>query len=81
MTVDTPLILKPGLLATQTVLRTLCEALATAGSKILELETGEIQAEYRPALTTKGKEGTEVEIFLYDTLPGGAGFSRRAGEL
>ena len=73
--------LKPGLLATHTVLRTLSEALAAAGSTILELEAGEIQAEYRPALTPKGREGIEVEIYLYDTLPGGAGFSRRAGEL
>jgi len=81
MSVGPPLILKPGLLATNTVLRTLSEVFATASSKILELEAGEIQAEYRPALTPKGKEGTEVEIYLYDTLPGGAGFSRRTGEL
>jgi len=81
LTVDSPLILKPGVLATNTVMRTLCEAFSTASSKILELEPGEIQAEFRPALTTKGKEGTEVEIYLYDTLPGGAGFSRRAGEM
>ena len=42
-------------------------------------------AEYRPALTEFGALGTEVEIFLYDTLSGGAGFSTqlagRAAEL
>lgn len=81
LTMDWPIILKPGILATNTVMRTLCEAFSTASSKILELETGEIQAEFRPALTPKGKEGTEVEIYLYDTLPGGAGFSRRAGDM
>jgi hypothetical protein len=32
-------------------------------------------AEYRPALTPAGRHGQEAEIFLYDTLPGGAGFS------
>ena len=32
-------------------------------------------AEYRPALTPAGRNGLEAEIFLYDTLPGGAGFS------
>ncbi|RFU12528.1 hypothetical protein DZD18_11535, partial [Rhodobacteraceae bacterium W635] len=32
-------------------------------------------AEFRPALTIGGKSGKEVEIFLYDTLPGGAGFA------
>jgi len=81
MTVQPPLILKPGLLVTHTALRTLSEAFAAAGSAMLELESGEIQAEYRPALAAKGREGTEVEIYLYDTLPGGAGFSRRTGEL
>jgi len=81
MTVDFPLVLKPGLLATNTALRTLSEALSAAACAVLELEAGEIQAEYRPALTPKGRDGAEVEIYLYDTLPGGAGFSRRAGEL
>jgi hypothetical protein len=34
-------------------------------------------AEYRPALTgdSRGKNGEQVEIYLYDTLPGGAGFA------
>ena len=32
-------------------------------------------AEYRPALTEAGAAGLEVEVFLYDTLAGGAGFS------
>jgi hypothetical protein len=32
-------------------------------------------AEYRPALTANGRLGREAEIFLYDTLPGGAGFA------
>ena len=32
-------------------------------------------AEYRPALTPAGRNGLEAEIFVYDTLPGGAGFS------
>ena len=32
-------------------------------------------AEYRPSLTPEGRDGLKAEIFLYDTLPGGAGFS------
>ena len=32
-------------------------------------------AEYRPSLTPEGREGLKAEIFLYDTLPGGAGFA------
>jgi hypothetical protein len=42
---------------------------------MLEIEAGELMAEYRPALTPAGRSGLEAEIFLYDTLPGGAGFS------
>ena len=48
---------------------------------MLEIEPGELQAEYRPALTSAGREGREAEIYLYDTLPGGAGFARRVGNL
>jgi len=32
-------------------------------------------AEYRPSLTPEGRDGLKAEIFLYDTLPGGAGFA------
>lgn len=32
-------------------------------------------AEYRPSLTQEGRDGLKAEIFLYDTLAGGAGFS------
>ena len=37
-------------------------------------------AEFRPALTPEGTTGLEAEIFLYDTLPGGAGFSAQVAE-
>ena len=37
-------------------------------------------AEFRPALTSAGTEGLEAEVFLYDTLPGGAGFSTQLTE-
>jgi ATP-dependent helicase YprA (DUF1998 family) len=75
--VSSPLLLKPGLFPTNIALRTVCEALAKAACKMLDIEAGEIMAEYRPALTadSSGREGLEAEIFLYDTLPGGAGFS------
>jgi ATP-dependent helicase YprA (DUF1998 family) len=76
-----PISLRPGLLSTEIAMRTLCEALSKAACLSLDLEAGEIQAEFRPALNGKGSEGLEVEIYLYDTLPGGAGFVRQAGEL
>jgi hypothetical protein len=70
-----PFRLKPGQYPTDVALRTVSEALAKAASQLLEIEPGELMAEYRPALTAAGRLGQEAEIFLYDTLPGGAGFA------
>ena len=81
LNVRTPLTLLPGLLATDVALRTICEAFTKAACAKLELEANELQAEYRPALTAAGREGKEAELYLYDTLPGGAGFARRVGLL
>lgn len=75
MTVKPPLRLRPGQYPTDVALRTVSEALAKAGSQMLEIEPGELMAEFRPALTPSGQAGLEAEIFLYDTLAGGAGFS------
>ena len=76
-----PITLIPGLLATDVALRTISEALTKAACARLELEANELQAEYRPALTSAGRDGLEAEIYIYDTLPGGAGFAKRVGEL
>lgn len=67
----------PGSYTANVALRTICEALSKAASHILEIEPNDIMAEFRPALssTTGGRTGSLVEIFLYDTLPGGAGFA------
>lgn len=73
--VAAPLKLKPGLYPTDVALRSVSEALAKAAASMLEIEPGELLAEYRPALTPAGSNGLEAEIFLYDTLPGGAGFA------
>lgn len=70
-----PFRLRPGNDETASALRTVCEALSKAACKVLEIEAGEILAEYRPALTDAGANGHEVELFIYDTLSGGAGFS------
>ena len=79
--VPEPISLRPGLLATDVALRTVCEALTTAACALLELEPTELQAEYRPALTEAGQLGQEAEIYIYDTLSGGAGFSRHVNGL
>lgn len=78
--VDDPIRLPPGLPATEIALRTLSEALAKAAATILDLEASEIQADFRAALTDDGQSGLEAEIYLYDTLAGGAGFAREAGQ-
>jgi ATP-dependent helicase YprA (DUF1998 family) len=77
ITVDEPLVLTPIYFATQIALRTLSEALTKAACDVLGIEPTELQAEYRPALTELGSQGKQAEIYLYDTLPGGAGFARQ----
>jgi hypothetical protein len=79
--VDAPITLVPGVLATDVALRTICEAVTKAACARLELEASELQAEYRPALTPEGRAGLESEIYIYDTLPGGAGFAKRVGDI
>jgi ATP-dependent helicase YprA (DUF1998 family) len=71
----TPFRLPPANSETASAMRTICEALAKAACRLLEIEPGEILAEYRPALNASGAAGSMVEVFLYDTLAGGAGFS------
>src|SRR5207237_9504101 len=68
LSIEPPLTLLPGLLATDVALRTISEALTKAACTRLELEARELQAEYRPALTPAGRGGEEAEIYLYDTL-------------
>lgn len=80
MRVAAPLKLKPGHSSTTVALRTASEALAKAACQLLEIEAGELMAEFRPALTPGGSSGLEAEIFLYDTLPGGAGFSSQLSD-
>lgn len=80
MRVAAPLKLKPGHSSTAVALRTVSEALAKAACQLLEIESGELMAEFRPALTPGGTSGLEAEIFLYDTLPGGAGFSSQLSD-
>ncbi|MEA2492176.1 MAG: hypothetical protein QOJ29_87 [Thermoleophilaceae bacterium] len=81
LSVAPPLTLRPGLLATEVALRTLSEAITIAAAKRLDIERQEVQAEFRPALSPGGHQGLEAEIYIYDTLPGGAGFARRIADL
>ncbi|WGW13229.1 DUF1998 domain-containing protein [Saxibacter everestensis] len=81
MTVSNPVTLRPSFLSSQVALRTVAEALTIAATARLEVEANELQAEFRPALTPWGGHGREAEIYLYDTLAGGAGFTQQVSEL
>ena len=72
---DSPFRVRAGNDETASALRTICEALAKAACRVLQIDSTEILAEYRPALTDAGANGLETEVFIYDTLAGGAGFS------
>lgn len=81
LAVSDPVTLRPSYLSSQVALRTVAEALTIAATKALEIEASELQAEFRPALTPLGGHGREAEIYLYDTLAGGAGFTEQASKL
>lgn len=81
VSVDKQVSLNPWYLSTQVALRTVAEAITLAAADLLEIEATEVQAEFRPALTQAGAHGKEAEIYLYDTLAGGAGFTRRIHDL
>jgi ATP-dependent helicase YprA (DUF1998 family) len=79
LTTEHPIDLSPNSLGTSIALRTICEALTKASCSILELEPTELQAEFRPAVNALGSTGAQMELYLYDTLPGGAGFAKQVG--
>lgn len=79
--VSDPVTLRPSYLSSQVALRTVAEALTIAATTRLEIESNELQAEFRPALTPLGGDGREAEIYLYDTLAGGAGFTHEVSGL
>jgi Domain of unknown function (DUF1998) len=78
---DAPFQVRPGNDETASALRTICEAVAKAACRLLQIKSGEILAEYRPALTDAGAIGHEAEVFVHDTLAGGVGFSPQLAAL
>ena len=70
--------LPPGSIVAKIVLTTVAEALAAAAAKLQDVEEDSIGAEYRVAMTSGGRTGRQVEIYLYDLTPGGSGFVRSA---
>jgi ATP-dependent helicase YprA (DUF1998 family) len=72
--------LRPADTVTRIAMTTLAEGFAIAARAILDLDAGEIKAEWRAAQTPEGAEGQDVELFLYDAVPGGAGYAKSVVE-
>ena len=52
---------------------TAVEAITLAASRILQIDEGELAGNWVPVA---GALGGAIDLFLYDTLPGGAGYTR-----
>lgn len=61
----------------RTALTSLVEAVSLAGSQILQIDEGELAGNWSPVL---GGGEQEVYMFLYDLLPGGAGYTKLVRE-
>lgn len=58
-------------------LASLVEAISLAASRTLQIEEGELSGNWSPVL---GAQASHAQIFLYDLLPGGAGYTRLVKE-
>jgi hypothetical protein len=69
----------PGLLsrAARMALSSLVEAIALAASRELQIDEGELSGWWAPVL---GGHTDEAQLYLYDLLPGGAGYARAVGD-
>ncbi len=68
----------PGLLsrAARMALTSLVEAVALSASRELQIDEGELSGWWAPVL---GGRTDEAQLYLYDLLPGGAGYARAVG--
>jgi len=69
----------PGLLsrAARMAISSLVEAMALAASRELQIDEAELSGWWAPVL---GGYADEAQLYLYDLLPGGAGYARSVGE-
>lgn len=81
--VEAPLVLGSsqvsGLLlpAAKMALTSLVEAICLAASRVLQIEEGELSGWWTPL---QGGRIDEAQLYLYDLLPGGAGYARSVGQ-
>ena len=69
----------PGLLsrAAKMALTSMVEAIGLAASRTLQIDEGELSGWWTPVL---GNDANVAQLYLYDLLPGGAGYARAVGE-
>lgn len=63
--------------AARMALSSLVEAMALAASRELQIDEGELSGWWAPVL---GGHADEAQLYLYDLLPGGAGYARGVGD-
>ena len=63
--------------AARSALTSLVEALSLAASRVLQIEEGELSGNWSPVLNSNNQK---AQIFLYDLLPGGAGYTKQIQE-
>ncbi len=62
--------------ASRMALSSLVEALGLAASRVLQIDEGELSGWWTPVM---GGRPDEAQLYLYDLLPGGAGYARAIG--
>ena len=62
--------------AARMALSSLVEALSLAASRVLQIDEGEMSGWWTPVI---GGGADEAQLYLYDLLPGGAGYARAVG--
>ncbi|MBC5785976.1 DEAD/DEAH box helicase [Ramlibacter sp. USB13] len=62
--------------ASRMALSSLVEALGLAASRVLQIDEGELSGWWTPVM---GGRRDEAQLYLYDLLPGGAGYARAVG--
>jgi hypothetical protein len=63
--------------ASRMALSSLVEALGIAASRVLQIDEGELSGWWTPLM---GGRIDEAQLYLYDLLPGGAGYARAVGD-
>jgi len=62
--------------ASRMALSSMVEALGLAASRVLQIDEGELSGWWTPVM---GGRADEAQLYLYDLLPGGAGYARAVG--